>query len=170
MTMQETAENQALTAHLAADPDGILEQIAEKFNVSLFEAVRALPDENRAICGGDKFAVVMDDLTNWGEVLFIVHTPNIVLECKGRIPPGKEARGYFNLHGDSPIGGHIKSSRCSSIAFVSRPFMGRSSASIQFFDEEGAAMFKIFVRRDEQRNLIPEQLLRFTDLRRAVCG
>lgn len=168
--MQETAGIHALTAHLAADPDGILEQIADKFNVSLFEAVKALPDENRAICGGDKFAVVMDDLTNWGEVVFIVHTPNIVLECKGKIPPGNEARGYFNLHGDSPIGGHIKSDRCKDIAFVTRPFMGRTSASIQFFDELGAAMFKIFVKRDDLRNLIPEQLLRFAELRRAVCG
>jgi hypothetical protein len=72
-------------------------------------------------------------------MLFIVHTPSIVLECEGAIPPGEFGRGYFNLHGDSPIGGHIKADRCTPIAFVRRPFMGRESCSIrsiQFFDQE----------------------------------
>ncbi len=103
-------------------------------------------------------------LTAWGEILFIVHTADIVLECAGSIPPGNFARGYFNLHGDSPIGGHIKAANCAHIAFVSRPFMGRASRSLQFFNGAGEAMFKIFVRRDKERNLLPGQVERFSAL------
>ena len=49
----------------------------------------------------------MQDVTTWGEILFIVHTADIVLECAGTLPPGSFGHGYFNMHGDSPIGGHI---------------------------------------------------------------
>jgi hypothetical protein len=99
-----------------------------------------------------------------GSIVFIVHTPDIVLECEGPIPPGASAGGYFNLHGDSPIGGHIKAENCTAIAFVMRPFMGRESRSIQFFNGNGEAMFKIFVRRDEKRELIGEQVKLFDEL------
>jgi putative heme utilization carrier protein HutX len=161
---QATAALPPLAERLKQSADGILEQIARDYAVSTFDVVRALPPEHRVIVAGGKFEDVLADLTTWGEVLFIVHTADIVLECAGRIPPGSFARGYFNLHGDSPIGGHIKAANCTHIAFVSRPFMGRPSCSLQFFNGAGEAMFKIFVRRDKERNLLPEQVQRFSTL------
>jgi len=153
--------NAAVAAQLAANPDGILERIASDNNVSTLEAVRALPSENVLVVSNAPFAKVMEAIATWGEVLFIVHTPNIVLECKGKVPQGTMGRGYFNIHGDSPIAGHIKADRC----FVSRPFMGRASCSVQFFDTEGEAMFKIFVARDSEKELLPEQVANFEALR-----
>jgi heme iron utilization protein len=155
----------SLRERLAKNADGILEQIARDYGVSTFDAVEALPATHRAIVPGGEFERILSALTSWGAVVFIVHTSDIVLECEGPIPPGTFARGYFNLHGDSPIGGHIKAENCKSIAFVMRPFMGRESRSIQFFNAEGEAMFKIFVRRDEQRELIGEQVKLFDELR-----
>jgi putative heme utilization carrier protein HutX len=93
-----------------------------------------------------------------------------VLECAGKLPPGAFARGYFNLHGDGPIGGHIKAGNCTHIAFVSRPFMGRPSRSVQFFNAAGEAMFKVFVRRDAERNLLADQVARFDALRKRLGG
>lgn len=154
-----------LAERLAKNPDGVLERIAEEYGVSTRDVVAALPVAHQTMVPGELFNDIMTDLQGWGEVLFIVHTPDIVLECVGSIPPGNEGRGYYNLHGDSPIGGHIKFENCKSIAFVSRPFMGRTSASIQFFNASGEAMFKIFVRRDAERNLLPEQLTKFEALR-----
>jgi heme iron utilization protein len=92
------------------------------------------------------------------------HNTDIVLECTGRLPPGTFGHGYFNIHGDSPIGGHIKADNCKSIAFVARGAK-RISMSIQFFNGAGEAMFKIFVRRDEARELIAEQVEKFHALR-----
>jgi putative heme utilization carrier protein HutX len=103
-------------------------------------------------------------------ILFIVHTPDIVLECAGPLPPGTFGRGYYNVHGDGPIGGHIRAENCAAIAFVSRPFMGRASRSIQFFNGAGEAMFKIFVRRDEARELIPAQVAKLDALRERCRG
>ena len=159
-----------LAERLRQNADGILEQIARDYGVSTFEVVRALPDEHRTIVPGSRFEDILRALTDWGEVLFIVHTPDIVLECAGKVPPGTFARGYFNLHGDSPIGGHIKADNCAHIAFVTRPFMGRASCSLQFFNDAGEAMFKIFVRRDSARNLIAEQVQCFDALRRQLAA
>jgi heme iron utilization protein len=159
-----------LAERLAQNADGILEQIARDYGVSTFEVVRALPNEHRSVVFGALFEQIFAELTAWGEVLFIVHTPDIVLECAGKIPPGSFARGYFNLHGDSPIGGHLKAENCTHIAFVSRPFMGRPSRSLQFFNGGGEAMFKIFVRRDDKRQLLPDQVARFDALRQELAA
>jgi heme iron utilization protein len=159
------AERPPLAERLRQNPDGVLEQIARDYSVSTFEVLRALPEEHRAILPGSRFEDILKAVTEWGEVLFIVHTSDIVLECAGSIPPGTFGRGYFNLHGDSPIGGHIKAENCKHIAFVSRPFMGRPSRSLQFFNAAGEAMFKIFVRRDKERNLLAGQVERFDALR-----
>ncbi|WP_423415918.1 heme utilization cystosolic carrier protein HutX [Hyphomicrobium sp. B1] len=156
---------QPLRERLAKNADGILEQIAREYGVSTFDVVEALPAGHRAIVPGSAFEKILGALTSWGPMVFIVHTPDIVLECEGPIPPGSVGRGYFNLHGDSPIGGHIKIENCTSIAFVMRPFTGRQSRSIQFFNAAGEAMFKIFVRRDEKRELVAEQVKLFDALK-----
>ena len=160
-----------LAERLAQSADGILEQIARDYGGEHVRggagaARRAPLDRGRLAVRGRSSR----ELTSWGEVLFIVHTPDIVLECAGKIPPGTFARGYFNIHGDSPIGGHLKAENCTHIAFVSRPFMGRPSRSLQFFNGAGEAMFKIFVRRDDKRELLPEQVARFDALREKLAA
>lgn len=157
-----------LAERMRVNPDGVLERIAREYGVSTLDVLRHLPGDHCACAPGAEFMRVMDDLTRWGEVLFIVHTADIVLECAGAIPPGSLARGYFNIHGDSPIGGHVKAENCAVIAFVDRPFMGRRSMSIQFFNASGEAMFKVFVRRDAARALDPAQIEAFARLRASV--
>jgi heme iron utilization protein len=168
MTDASVAARPSLADRLKQSADGVLEQIARECGVSTFAVARALPAEHRSIVAGARFEEIMQALTQWGEVLFIVHTPDIVLECAGKIPPGSFARGYYNLHGDSPISGHLKAENCTHIVFVSRPFMGRPSRSLQFFNGAGEAMFKVFVRRDAERNLLPDQVQRFDALRRRL--
>lgn len=154
-----------LRERLAKNPDGIVERIAREYGVSTLAVVEALPAAHRTLIDGDKFAEVMKELESWGEILFIVHTPDIVLECAGTIPPGSFGRGYYNIHGDSPIGGHIRAEACARIVFLARPFMGRQSCSIQFFNGDGEAMFKVFVRRDEKREMLAHQVAKFEAMR-----
>lgn len=159
-----------LARKLAENPDGVLERIAEEAGVSTFNVVDALPAEHRTIVPGERMCDVLEALTTWGDVLVIVHTRDLVLECKGPIPPGTHGRGYFNIHGAGPISGHIKTDNCAHVAFVSRPFMGRPSRSIQFFNRDGEAMFKVFVRRDERREMIAEQVETFDALRSSYAA
>jgi heme iron utilization protein len=150
---------------LAAKPDGVVEQIAKKCGVPSQVVLEALPAEQRILVAANAFETLWSNLTEWGEVLFIVHTADIVLECVGTLPKGSFGHGYFNIHGNSPIGGHIRAANCRAIYIVDRPFHGRRSCSVQFYNAEGEAMFKIFVRRDKARELIVDQLALFEQLK-----
>lgn len=154
-----------IDAALREKPDGILEMVAETCAASLWKVFQRLPEGQAIAIEGDRFEELWAKLTTWGQVLFIVHTDDIVLECEGTLPPGTSGHGYFNIHGDSPLGGHIKANNCTRIVFVDRPFHGRRSCSVQFLNAAGNAMFKVFVRRDKSHELFADQVKLFEGLR-----
>ena len=150
---------------LAAKPDGILETIAEERAVPMQAVLDCLGPENTQRADGACFEEIWQDLTGWGEITFVIHTRDGVFECKGSVPPGSLGRGYFNIHGDSPIGGHLRMDRCRFVYFIDRPFFGKRSCSVQFVNQDGDVMFKVFVGRNEDRSLKEDQLARFETLR-----
>ena len=153
----EVAER--LREAIAAEPGGVLEEMARREGVSYRQVLDALPSGQAVARSGAEFEPVWTSLAAWpGEITFIVHTADGVFETRGSIPPGAFGRGYFNIHGDTPIGGHIRAERCAAIYFVDRPFFGRRSCSVQFVNHDGDAMFKIFVGRDATRELDPRQV------------
>ena len=150
---------------LAQKPDGVIEAVAREVGVPTLAVLEETPAGQRVAISPERFEALWLELSTWGEVLFIVNTPDIVLECEGALPVGSFGHGYYNIHGDSPIGGHIKAGNCRAIYLVDRTFHGRRSCSVQFFNGAGEAMFKVFVRRDESRELIGAQLARFEALK-----
>ena len=158
----------AIRASLAEKPDGVLEAVAERHGTSLQAVMARLPDGQAVARPGSDFATLWSQLTGWGEVLVIVHTRDGVFEIRTALPPGSEGRGYFNIHGEAPLGGHLRADRCAAIYFVDRTFFGRRSCSLVFVSHEGGAMFKVFVARDAERNLNADQLARFEALRDAA--
>ncbi|MCQ1835815.1 heme utilization cystosolic carrier protein HutX [Neorhizobium galegae] len=156
-------------AALAEKPDGVVEAIAADAEVTPAEILEILPKGAAVIADKEKFADIWAEMSTWGEVLFIVHTEDIVLEAEGTLPMGSEGHGWFNIHGDSPIGGHIKKENCASVTFVDRAFHGRRSCSVWFMNAKGSAMFKVFVKRDAARELIAEQLQKFEALRNSYA-
>ena len=86
---------------------------------------------------------------------------------KGKIPEGRHGHGYFNLSGGSGLGGHLKIDDLGHICFLSLPFMGLESHSVQFFNAAGTVMFSVYVGR-ENRQLIPAARESFFALREAV--
>lgn len=159
-----------LRERLVRTPGVILESLAEEHGISLRRVVACLPGEMRVEVPGGCFQDVMGDVAGWGSVTFIVHTADGVFEFQGAVPSGSEGRGYFNLQQASGIGGHIRADRCAAIVFLRRPFMGKATASIQFFNHEGGSMFKIFVGRGVDGELCPEQLERFDALGQRFGG
>lgn len=159
----------ALRARLAAEPGAIIESVAKDTGATLREVVEALPDEMRRFAPASAFVPVMDDVAKWGDVTVIIHTDDGVMEIGGSIPPGKVAKEYFNLSGKIGFHGHLRHERCAGIAFVERPFFGRLSASILFLNVDGGIMFKIFVGRDDKRELLPDQLAAFRKLADRLC-
>lgn len=154
-----------IRAQLEAEPDGVLDDLARRNDVSLRAVLDLLPSGSAKSVSGERFADIWTDLTGWGAVTFIVHTADGVFETRAALPPGSAGRGYFNIHGDSALGGHIRAERCAAIYFIDRPFFKRRSCSLQFINLDGAPMFKVFVARDDKRELLADQLERFERLR-----
>ena len=149
---------------LADNPGGVLETTASQYRLPLQTVVECLPEEMWNSFSGGRFVEVMRDLAEWGAVTVIAHNKDVVIEVDGPVPPGRLGQGFYNLHGDSPLGGHLRADHCKTIVFVRRPFMGRETLSLQFFNAEGEAMFKVFVGRDAKGNLRQDQVDRFTRL------
>jgi putative heme utilization carrier protein HutX len=148
----------SLANHLAQHPDVIVEHFAREAHVTPLDVVRALPENLRIFADGAHFVDVMLEVARWGDVTLIVHTDDGIMEFGGPIPPGQVSRDYYNIPGTAGFHGHLRHERCAEIAFVERPFMGRNSASILFFNRDGMIMFKIFVGRDTNRELKQDQL------------
>ena len=86
-------------------------------------------------------------------------------EFEGPLPGGTRGHGFYNLKGGGGLSGHLRATNCRAIVFLRRPFMGMDTLSVQFFNANGEAMFKIFVGRDENRRLKADQVERFARLK-----
>ncbi|MDF7666841.1 heme utilization cystosolic carrier protein HutX [Orbaceae bacterium ESL0727] len=152
----------SLVDFMATDPDGTLESIAADYHVSLLDVIKALP--TKTLVSGDKFDEIWAHTTTWGTLTTLVHTADIIFESKGELPTGFHRHGYFNLRGKGSLSGHIKAENCQAIAMIERPFMSMNTASIIFLNQQGNAMFKIFLGRDSHRQLLADQLTAFRSL------
>ena len=166
--MQIAVVKPDLAATLAADPGAVVETVAKEHGVTTRAVVEALPAAMRRFAPASAFIDAMKDIATWGEVTLIVHTEDGIMEFTGPIPSGEVGRGYFNLMGRIGFHGHLRHERCAGLAFLERPFMGRLSASVLFFNVDGGIMFKVFVGRDEKRELLTDQLAKFRALAERV--
>lgn len=156
------ADLAALKAHMAEKPGAVIETVAHERGVTPRAVIEALPPEMVKIGGGgDAFVTAMQDIADWGEVTLIVHTDDGIFETTAPLSPGKLGHGYYNLTEPKGLHGHLRHERCGGVAFVERPFMGKSSAFVAFLNVDGGVMFKVFVGRDETRALKADQLARF---------
>lgn len=155
---------EAVRAALAAKSDGVLESLAATHAVPLQRVIECLPEGMCRWITGEHFIDVLRDISAWGDINFVVHTKDCVVEVEGPMPGGTPAHGFYNLKAGSPLHGHLRHGNCHAIAFVRRPFMGMATLSVQFFNADGDAMFKIFVGRDKSRQLKADQVERFAQL------
>lgn len=158
----------SLQDFLKTEPDGTLEAIAGQYSTTLLEVVKHVPCHT--LVAGDKFDLVWDTVCEWGNVTTLVHTADVILEFSGELPSGFHRHGYFNLRGKKGMTGHIKAANCTHIALVERKFMAMDTASILFFNAAGSAMFKIFLGRDDHRQLLADQVDAFRTLAAALKG
>ena len=107
---------------------------------------------------------ILTSVAQWGVFTTIIEKGGSIFEIKDRFPEGIVGRGYYNLNmkGDQgALHGHLKLDNIAQIAFVSLPFRGKESYNIAFIAENGETIFKIYLGRDEQRQLFPEQVEHF---------
>ncbi|HAT85573.1 MAG TPA: heme utilization cystosolic carrier protein HutX [Rhizobiales bacterium] len=164
MNSLSTEKKQAIQTSLSENPGAVLDYVAKEHEVSALDIIHCLPEHQTRLVDGALFETVMLEVSDWGDITFLVHTEDLILEAKGSVPKGKSARGFYNLHG-APIGGHLKGENCDAIAFVSRPLFSSDTKSVQFFNKKGGCMFKIYLGRDENRQMLSSQIEAFEALK-----
>ena len=163
------ASSPGLVRYMAENPGAVFETVANEFDVAPRAAVEALPVEMRRLAPGEAFVEAMGDIAKWGDVTLIVHTDDGIMEFTGPVPAGQIGHGYYNVMGSTGFHGHLRHERCAGLAFIERPFMGKTSAVLVFFNRDGGIMFKVFVGRDEKRELKADQLAAFRALADRLC-
>ena len=148
----------AIREMLRENPGAMLEGIATNADLGLAEVIELLPESMWQKIDGSHFVDVMQSLPALGKVTLVMNTPDVIMEFSGELPNGKLSHGFYNFAYNSPLHGHLRANHCRSIYLVERPFMKRQTVSLQFINESGNAMFKIFAGRDEKGELVPEQI------------
>ena len=125
-----------------------------------------LNEDLEKVVDGSKFDEIIEDISKWGKILMIKITPSFVIEIKDFMPTGTYGHGYYNFNTKgSSISGHLKASDIEKIVFSSKVHRGMLSHSVSFNDINGEHIFKVFVTRNENREIIKDQFDKFIALR-----
>ena len=136
-------------------------EIAQKLNVSEYEVLQNINTNIAKAVDGSKFDEIIEDISKCGKILMIKITPSFVIEIKDFMPTGT-----YNFDSkNSSISGHLKVSDIEKIIFISKKHRGMISHSVVFYDKKGEHIFKLFVARDENKELIKEQVDKFISLK-----
>ncbi len=165
--MTTTTLTEQVSALLAENASMLPADMAVTLSVSEGEVVRAMPADYQTWVDGQHAETVLMQVAGWdGPVTAIVHSGGSIFEVKAPFPKGKIAYGYYNLMGKpGEMHGHLKLERMAGIAFVSKPFRGKTTHYIGFFTEQGDSIFKIYLGRDEKRQLLDNQIDAFNQLK-----
>ena len=166
-TVEKGSLAPALAAALEQKKPWMLASLAREFHVTEKDVAEQLPEGMCVFTTGENFTRVWEALGEWEKATFIVQHEGHVFEIRCRIPAVKVGHGYYNIMGDEALGGHIRADAVTDIAFLSMPFMGLESHSVQFFNAEGAVVFSIYAGR-ENHSIIPSVREAFLKLRKEM--
>ncbi|RIY37522.1 heme utilization cystosolic carrier protein HutX [Psittacicella gerlachiana] len=143
-------------AKIFAQPEGVI--------------IQALPKEFVKVISGEQAYTLLGELSTWGNLTTIVEKEGFIWEVKAPFPQGSFARGYYNLNmgpeanPELQLQGHLPENQIAHIALISKPFRGKESYAFAFILASGEVAFKIYLGRDANRQLYPEQVAKFKQL------
>lgn len=155
---------QQVASILADNPNIITLEIASQLQRPEGDILCALPAEFVRLFPADRAEEIFKTISQWGIFTTIIEKEGSIFEIKDRFPSGVVARGYYNLNmkeDEGALQGHLKLDNIGQIAFVSLPFRGKESYNIAFIAPNGQTIFKVYLGRDEKRQLFPEQVSQF---------
>lgn len=153
---------QQVADFIEKNPNAITFSIAKELEQPEGTVILNLPDQFVRLIPAERAQELMESLPTWGEFMTLIIKEGCIFEIEGAFPEGSFGRNYYNLkHGQGTIGGHLKLESIAHIAFVSFPFHGMESYNIAFIAHSGDVIFNLYLTRDEERNLLPEQVEKF---------
>lgn len=155
---------QQVADFISANPNAMTLQIASELNQPEGKVLMALPDQFVRLFPAERAEQILSTISQWGIFTTIIEKEGCIFEIKDRFPTGMLGRGYYNLNmkGDEgSLHGHLNLENIAQVAFVSIPFRGKESYNIAFIAPNGETIFKVYLGRDENRQLFPEQVEQF---------
>ncbi|MFC0309870.1 heme utilization cystosolic carrier protein HutX [Gallibacterium trehalosifermentans] len=159
---------QQIEKYLNEKPSLSTQELAKQLDKAEGEIILVLPENMLSIIDGSYSEQILNELPQWGQVTTIIEKAGSIFEIKETFPIGKSAYGYYNLNlGQESQGvfyGHLKLDQVKYIALVSKPLRGKATHAIIFISEQKQVIFKIYLGRNEQGEIFPDQLERFKQL------
>lgn len=148
-------------ALISTEPHQTTLAMAQHLNIQEGTLIKQLPADWVTIWPATDLAELLQSLAGWGDMTTIVESCGSIFEFKGPLPAGRMARGYYNLMGERGLLGHLLLDTVESVALLSKPLMGKESHAFVFIAKSGACVFKIYLGRDVEHRLLPDQVVRF---------
>ena len=116
---------------------------------------------------GQHAQTLLAQLSDWGKLTTIIFAGGSVFEFKGDFPKGSEGHGFYNLDsGGEGFEGHLNLARVDHIQLESKLHRGRPAYCFVLVDADKNCLFKIFLGRDADGEIIESQLTAFEALQR----
>jgi putative heme utilization carrier protein HutX len=127
-------------------PSQMTLQLARDLGVPEVEILRNMPDKRVVELDVERWQEIIEDLPAFGKVHVIVSNGAATLESTGEFGQFSTWGEFFNVQTKS-LDMHIRFGNLGAIFAVEKPshMTGVNTLSIQFYDKEGQAGFKVFL-------------------------
>lgn len=141
--MQETDR---IRDSIAKNPRKMTLQLARELGVPEVEVIRAFPPDRVMELDMSRWEELFQSLETFGSVRVLVSNSAVTIEVDGQFGGFSTAGEFFNVQTDS-LDMHIRWQQLAAGFAVEKPghMDGMATRSFQFFDQAGAAAFKVFL-------------------------
>ena len=135
-----------IRAAVAKNPQKITLQLARDLGVPEVEVIRAFPPDRVMELDIARWEELLQSFEAFGPVRVLVSNGAATIEVDGQFGGFSTAGEFFNVQTDS-LYMHIRWEQLAAAFAVEKPghMDGMATRSFQFFDQTGAAAFKVFL-------------------------
>ncbi len=139
-------------------------QLARDLGVPEVEVIRAFPPDRAMELDIARWEELLRSLEAFGSVRVLVSNGAATIEVDGQFGGFSTAGEFFNVQTDT-LDMHIRWQQLAAVFAVVKPghMDGTATRSFQFFDQTGAAAFKVFVNFGGP--IPPEREAQFVEVR-----
>src|ERR1700736_5505522 len=161
---RQTETSDRIRAAVEKNPRRMTLQLARDLGVPEVEVIRAFPADRVVELDIARWGELLRSLEGFGSVRVLVSNGATTIEVEGQFGDFSTAGEFFNVQSDS-LDMHIRWQQLAAVFAVEKPghMDGTATRSFQFFDQTGAAAFKVFLNFGGP--IPPEREARFIELR-----
>lgn len=142
----EAARHGRIREAIARQPSQMTVQLARELNVPEVEVIRALPDGRAVELDVNRWEELLREFEGLGKVHVLVSSGGATLEAVGEFGNFSTWGEFFNVQ-TKTLDMHVRWPQLAAVFAVEKPghMDGVNTVSFQFYDQTGAAAFKVFL-------------------------